>query len=562
MNRIIILITVLLVIVAAKDSPREEDEAIMLGERIYREGTLPAGEALQATVQGDIPVDGRMFTCVSCHLRSGLGSREGSVITPPVNGPYLYKARPVALRGKVTDRTNNPVWKTLPPWFDGGDVRPAYTDESLMKVLRDGVDPAGRSIDPIMPRITLNDEDVALLVNYLKSLTAAISPGVTDEVISFATVVAEGVRPEDKEAMLNVLQAYLDDRNKQTRSQERRAQWGPFYHEEKNTSYRRLILNVWELTGPELAWKEQLEALHEKEPPFALLGGIHDGSWAPIHEFCEEKGVPCILPVTDRPVVSPDSWYTLYFDKGPFQEGEAAAKFLRRNEGIDSRVLLHLLREGGDGEAAIQGFDSIWKKRREKPVSIRMLQENEKLTPGILDGILEEFKPDLFFLWLGREDVEPLIRHIETSARKPSRIFLSARLAGGEDFTFIPDSLRDLTCITNPYSMPGEEKRSLIALKQWLRIRKIPEGDLSIQSRMYFLGWMLSGALKMMQDDFHRDYFLDCWDMMLDQTYAITAYPRLSFGPGQRYASKGCYIVQLEKGPDPGLRKISDWVLH
>ena len=47
-----------------------------------------------------------------------------------------------------------------------------------------------------------------------------------------------------------------------------------------------------------------------------------------------------------------------------------------------------------------------------------------------------------------------------------------------------------------------------------------------------------------------------------DQDYAIAIYPRLSFGSGQRYASKGCYMVQLTKGPDPQLVKVSDWVIH
>jgi hypothetical protein len=48
--------------------------------------------------------------------------------------------------------------------------------------------------------------------------------------------------------------------------------------------------------------------------------------------------------------------------------------------------------------------------------------------------------------------------------------------------------------------------------------------------------------------------------MVADQPSAV--YGRLSFGPGQRYAAKGCYIVQLGKGPDPELVKKSDWVIH
>jgi hypothetical protein len=64
----------------------------------------------------------------------------------------------------------------------------------------------------------------------------------------------------------------------------------------------------------------------------------------------------------------------------------------------------------------------------------------------------------------------------------------------------------------------------------------------------------------MMRDDFYRDYFFDIADMMRDQYYSIAVYPRLSFGPGQRYASKGCYVVQLSK--DGTLEKVSNWVVQ
>jgi hypothetical protein len=79
---------------------------------------------------------------------------------------------------------------------------------------------------------------------------------------------------------------------------------------------------------------------------------------------------------------------------------------------------------------------------------------------------------------------------------------------------------------------------------------------------MYFVGWMLAGAVHRLRHDFYRDYLLDIADMMRDEYYSIAAYPRLSFGPGQRFAAKGTYVVQLGEGPEPGLVKRSEWVIH
>jgi hypothetical protein len=59
---------------------------------------------------------------------------------------------------------------------------------------------------------------------------------------------------------------------------------------------------------------------------------------------------------------------------------------------------------------------------------------------------------------------------------------------------------------------------------------------------------------------FYRDHLLDRISMLPDQS--LPDYERLSFGPGQRYASKGCYIMQLTTGADPELVKRSDWVIH
>ena len=65
-----------------------------------------------------------------------------------------------------------------------------------------------------------------------------------------------------------------------------------------------------------------------------------------------------------------------------------------------------------------------------------------------------------------------------------------------------------------------------------------------------------------MRSEFYRDYFLEGYDMMIEQTYAVAVYPRLSFGPGQRYASKGCYIAQLTGDDSTNLKMVGDWVTN
>ena len=63
-----------------------------------------------------------------------------------------------------------------------------------------------------------------------------------------------------------------------------------------------------------------------------------------------------------------------------------------------------------------------------------------------------------------------------------------------------------------------------------------------------------------MDRNVYRDNFLD--RISMQQDFALPDYFRLSFGPGQRYASKGCFIMQLSAGPQPQLVRKSEWVIH
>jgi hypothetical protein len=47
----------------------------------------------------------------------------------------------------------------------------------------------------------------------------------------------------------------------------------------------------------------------------------------------------------------------------------------------------------------------------------------------------------------------------------------------------------------------------------------------------------------------------------LDNATFSSVYPRVSLGPGQRFASKGAYILGLSGEDDLEWRPISDWII-
>ncbi len=540
-----------------------KEEAIALGERIYREGILPSGEPVQAYVHGDISVDGSMFSCIMCHRKSGLGTTEGFVIVAPTNGLSLFRQKTLWDTFKRHSQPANELSgsKAVPGFFLQKDIlRPAYTDETLAQALRTGIDPSGRTLDHIMPRYELNDRDMAILINYLKTLSDEYPPGVTDTTLHFATVFAENTNPGDREAMISVLETHVHDRNSQNRHQIKRARSGPFNRREIDVYYRQLKLSHWELKGPEKTWRGQLEEYYRKEPVFALLGGIAE-DWSTIHEFSEQHNLPCIFPVTDKPVVSNKDEYTLYFSKGLYQEGEGAARYLRRESKLTKETkIVQVFRKGSKGAVAARGFQETWDKFGWPSPENRILQKGELITDQFWKELSEPQVNTVVLFWTGGRDV----RSIESLVQFPHdhiMVFASSSLLG-KDLSIIPDMARAFLYITYPYCLPDDKKINFSALETWLKARKIPVTNIRIQSKMYFIGWMLSEVWLGMKNEFYRDKFLETIEMMTDQSHAIAVYPRLSFGPGQRYASKGCYIVQLSRDPDLSLTKKSKWVIH
>ena len=96
---------------------------------------------------------------------------------------------------------------------------------------------------------------------------------------------------------------------------------------------------------------------------------------------------------------------------------------------------------------------------------------------------------------------------------------------------------------------PGFDTSGFISTLRARALKRLPA----------LLGEVLGKALMMMRGEYYRDYLYDVIGMMSDMHYPL--YERVSFGPGQRYASKGSYIVQLGSGRNPVLERRSEWVI-
>jgi hypothetical protein len=104
--------------------------------------------------------------------------------------------------------------------------------------------------------------------------------------------------------------------------------------------------------------------------------------------------------------------------------------------------------------------------------------------------------------------------------------------------------------------LPQEKSPTSMGIKKFnAEANSVTRNRISQQS--YILTLILDMALLDIRGNYYRDNLLDVTGMIMDQD--VPLYERLSFGPGQRYASKGCYIVQLAK---TGLVKKSSWVIH
>jgi hypothetical protein len=510
-------------------------------ENLFRKGILTSGTSLMGSRESGGSISGATAACVNCHRRSGLGTVEGRIVIPAITAKYLFQPSFRSVPGSKSAQ-GAPVAPT----------RPAYTDATLRQAIREGIDSGGRALDYLMPRYHLEDAQMASLITYLKGLSAGKVPGVTSDTLHFAAIIAPDADPAKRQGMIDVLRHFFDSKNSFYQAKApplQSSRWLDFRVQ------RKWQLHVWELTGAPQTWEEQLRSRLRAEPVFAAISGVGESTWMPVHKFCEEESLPCLFPNVDLPVIAEEDFYSVYFSKGVLLEAQLMAKrILETSEDSRIRRIVQVYRENDIGLSAGKALHNELSAHGFAATDHAL---NARAAEGDLAAAIQKAgADDVLVLWLRPDD----IRNLPDMPQNLSKVFLSG-LMGGLEKSPLNGSWRRNARMAYPLELPSRRSVFLNYPLGWFRIQHIPIVAERTQVDTYIACGILSDNLNDMRDDFIRDYLVENIEVMLSPRIINGYYTRLGLAPGQRFASKGGYMVQFADAESTKVVPDGDWVV-
>src|SRR5215218_6971813 len=282
---------------------RELTQQEKRGKAFYLRGESASGQEITA-LMGEIDVPASTLTCAGCHGIRGEGITEGGVTAGPLTWSFLTK----------------PYGHT----DEGGRKHQAFSENSFVRMLTAGLDPAGNKLAVAMPTYRMSQEDMANLIAYLKRIETDTDPGVNDTSIVLATVLPEKAALSGlAQSMGDVLQAYFAEINSR----------GGIYN-------RRIELRV--MYGDTSSTAANMKHLIDDEQVFAIVSGLTAGAEEEVATLSKDREVPFIGPSTLLPQRGlPLNRYVFYLLPGLKEQARTLVNFAaKKTDPKKSRVAI------------------------------------------------------------------------------------------------------------------------------------------------------------------------------------------------------------------------------
>jgi hypothetical protein len=294
------------------------------------------------------------------------------------------------------------------------------------------------------------------------------------------------------------------------------------------------------------------------EPVFAVISGLGARTWAPVHRFCQAAKLPCLLPNVELPVVMEGDFYPVYFSRGVLLEADLMASLLtdpaaRGSNRVRARRLVQVYRQGDIGETAARALGAA-------TTAAGLILENRPLRAEAADrsdltiAVQDLTRDDALVLWLRRADLAALPPQVPLLAS----VIVSGTLGDLENAP-LPPAWRAQVRMSYPFDLPEARKVRMNFPLNWFKIKQIPVVAERVQTDTYVACGILAETLTDMLDSYVRDYLVERIEVMLDHRMVNGYYQRLSLAPGQRFASKGGYIVRFSDSGGGTLVAESEW---
>jgi hypothetical protein len=148
---------------------------------------------------------------------------------------------------------------------------------------------------------------------------------------------------------------------------------------------------------------------------------------------------------------------------------------------------------------------------------------------------------DSLVLWLRPEDLGRLAAPPASAAQ----VFVSATLAG-QDAVPLPPAWKARALMAYPFELPQVRLARMQRMAAWFRNQGLVLEDERVQADAYLACTALRTGMQDSEGHPGRDYLLEKIEANIERWPVLGVYPRLTLGPGQRFASKTGYVVRFD----------------
>jgi ABC-type branched-subunit amino acid transport system substrate-binding protein len=495
------------------------------GKQIYLRGESAAGTEITALLgSGDTEVPASAFACANCHGLVGEGAEEGGLAAPSLVWSALTSAHTSALT------TNE---------------RGPYTDATLVRAIREGLDPAGVRLHPGMPHYRMTDEQAADLIAYLKKLGYELDPGLSETTIRIgAALPLTGPLAPLGQDIKDTLSASLAEVNEQ----------GGIYG-------RRFELVVEDSRGDVAGTSEATRRLIERDGVFALMGSFEPKGSNDANELLKQTEVPLVGPVTLSPHLAiPPNRFIFYllptfkdqarslvdFIIAKWAKGQVAGSVQTTSRPgappvtPERKLSAAVIYMKGEMEAdALEGLRAQ-ARLRSMELTFEQTYEAGHFTPAPVVEMMARKKPDYVFFFGAASDITACAREME-------RIHLNAALVssvmmlGREAFDLSPETAARVL-LSYPSALPDQS--DFAEFLNVMQRRKVQLRSSAFQTVAYAASRTLIEAVKLSTRNLSRATLINALEGLRD--YSTGVIPPISFGPNRRVGVEGSFVVGID----------------